>query len=332
MKKILVSILSLIVIYAGGKEKIGTAGAQLLQLNTTPVNMALGGTNYASVTGINSIYTNPAGLARMETSMEVHVSTVSWLADTDINQLLYAFKVGEYTTLGLSFRSLNVGDIDVTTTESSNGTGETLNPSNTQIGLTYSQKFTDRISFGATISYYSEDYGLVQASAVAADLGIQYRTETGLDFGIALKNVGTDIAFDGNAKSLNNGSDRTPYYLSYENSFLPTEFKISVNYVNSFSAESNLTILSDFTNFNQGVNSFAGGVEYAYNNMFYARASYRLYQEDDVSAFDGLNFGLGVNFSMDEATGSNVMFNYSYQGVDESAFDAVNSLGVTLTF
>lgn len=332
MKKILISILSLVVIYAGGKEKIGTAGAQLLQLNTTPVNMALGGTNYASVTGINAIYTNPAGLARMETSNEVHVSSVTWIADMTINQLMYAFKVGEYTSVGISFRSLDIGDIDVTTNDASNGTGEVLNPSNTQIGLTYSQKFTDRISFGATVSYYSEDWGLVTGSAVSADLGIQYRTENGLDFGIALKNVGTDITYSGTALQLNNTSDRTPYYIGYENGFLPTEFKISVNYLNSFSAENSLTVLSDFTNFNQGVNSFGAGVEYNFQSMVFARASYRVFEEDNTSAFSGMNFGLGVNFALDEATGSNVMINYSYQGVDENAFDAVNSFGVSISF
>lgn len=332
MKKILATIISLVVIFAGGKEKIGTAGAQLLQLNTTPVNMALGGTNYASVSGLNAIYTNPAGLARMESSMAVHVSSVSWIADMKINQLMYAFKVGEYTSLGFSYRSLNIGKIDVTTTQASNGTGETLNPNQTQLGLTYSQKFTDRISFGSSFSYYTEDYGLVNASAVALDLGIQYKSENGLDFGLTLKNVGTSINYSGTAISLNNTSDRTPHYLAYEPGFLPTEFKISVNYMNAFDAENNLTILTDFTNFNQGINSFGTGFEFAWNSMVYARASYRFYGESDLNAFNGLNFGLGVNFSLDEAAGSNVIFNYAYQGVEEDALDAVNSIGVTLTF
>lgn len=330
MKRLLVFIVAALTVFAGDKTKIGTAGGQMLQISASPRGMALGEAHYATVGGLEAIYFNPAGLAEVD-NMEFSVSTMDYFVDMSISQLGYALKLGEFTAVAIGYKALDVGEIDVTTYAAKEGTGETISPSMTHLTLSYSQKFTDKISFGATAGFLNEDYIDVTGSAITLDLGLQYHAKSGISLGLAIKNLGSDISYEGNGVETTLGSSRTPLALQYENAALPTEFKISVSYTREIDEDNSLMLLGNFTNANQGLNYIAGGFEYSYQDNFFGRMSYGFQEESDFSLWSGFAAGLGVNFSTGD--NSNLAFEYAYRDINNSDIgDGVHSFGARLTF
>lgn len=329
MKKILISmIVSVGLLFAGNPTKVGTSSGLLLTMSADPQGMALAGAHYGSVMGLNSVFYNPAGLSSID-NFSAYASQMDYLLDLQLSQVAFGLKVSDNVAIAVHGKFLDLGDIEVTTLDASNGTGEILNPSYSSIGVTYSQKFTDRINFGATINYYSEDVLKVQGSAVSVDLGIQYQTDQGLNLGLALRNVGTQVTYTGNALSTRaNDADRTPYTIDYESFNLPTQFIITLDYRAAFNEENAVNVYGKFTNFNQGLNRYSGAVEYEFQKLLYVRGSYEIMEESESSIFDGLAFGFGLNVEMGET--SMLQFGYAYKSTDFDAFDDLHSFGVTL--
>ena len=70
----------------------------------------LSGANTASVRGIESVYLNVAGLTGTNKT-EIMFSNASWFGDISINSFGVAQKVGDTGVMGISFMSLDFGDI-----------------------------------------------------------------------------------------------------------------------------------------------------------------------------------------------------------------------------
>ncbi|MCB0279316.1 MAG: PorV/PorQ family protein, partial [Calditrichaeota bacterium] len=317
--------------FAGDKTKLGTAGGLMLQIQASPRGMALGESHYATVSGLEAIFFNPAGLNEIA-NMAFSVSTMSYFVDMNINQMAYSLKLGEFTAVAFGFKSLNVGDIDVTTYDSKEGTGEILNVSMNHLTVTYSQKFTDRVSFGITGGLYTEDYVGVSGNAVTFDLGLQYHTKSNVSLGIVIKNLGSKVNFSGTiVESTKGGGDRTPSYLGYEQSALPTEFKLALSYDRSIDDDNSVSFMGSYTNANQGLNYVSGGFEYNYSNQFFGRLSYGFQDESDLSLWSGFAAGFGVNFSTGD--NSSLSIDYAYRDMNNSDIgNGVHSFGASLTF
>ena len=330
MKKYIIFLLAILMIFAGDKTKIGTAGGQLLQINSTPRGMALGDAHFATVGGIEAIFYNPAGLNTLS-NMEFTVSSMNYLFDTNLNQLAFGLKLGEFTAIAFGYKNLAIGDIAVSTYEAKEGTGEIINPSNSHLSITYSQQFTDKISFGITTGLYSEDNVGVTGNSMTLDMGIQYHTKSGVSIGLAIKNLGSDISYTGDKIQTNQGADRTPFSLNYEDAALPTEFKLSLSYTRDLNEDNSLMFSGNFTNANQGLNQIVGSLEYTYVNSFFGRFSYTSQEESGFSLWSGVAGGIGVNFSAGE--NSSLSFDYAFRSIKESAIgNGVHSFGASLTF
>ena len=61
-------------------------------------------------------------------------------------------------TIGVAFRDLSIGDINVTTLDQPDGTGEIISPTFFILGLTYSKQLSDRISIGANFNILNESW------------------------------------------------------------------------------------------------------------------------------------------------------------------------------
>ena len=110
-----------------GEERIGQAGALQLLINPWASSSGFAGANTASVRGIESVFLNVAGLTGTKTT-EVMFSHVSYFADMSISSFGVGQKVGETGVLGLSFMSLDAGDIQRTTVQNPNGGLGTFSP------------------------------------------------------------------------------------------------------------------------------------------------------------------------------------------------------------
>ena len=177
--------------YAGSARRRGTAGAQELLIPVGSVGTALGGSFTAAISGVDALYWNPAGVANISGNGEAMVSHMKYIGDINVNYLAVTSKVGRMGVFGASIKSIDFGDISVTTTDKPDGTGEYYSPRYFVIGGTYSRKMTDRILFGTSLNLISEQIINTTATGVALNAGVQYSSgEKGLKMGVVLKNLG----------------------------------------------------------------------------------------------------------------------------------------------
>ena len=172
-----------------------------------------GGGSAALVDGIESTYWNPAGLAKSQ-GVNALFSNRSYIAGMTVNFFGVSMNAGKIGAFGVSGRMLDIGDINVTDIYHPDGTGEILTPSYFVVGLTYSKRLSDRTGFGVSVNYINEGFGRVSASGATVDVGVQYENfldVEDLDIGVALRNFGNPMRYDGSTLWVNaeaSGSSR----------------------------------------------------------------------------------------------------------------------------
>lgn len=324
---VLCVLLVAVEVFGGTGQRRGTAGAQELLIPVGSVGTALGGANLANVAGIEAIFWNPAGLAASRHSAEVMFSHLQYIADLNVNYVAGNFTSSGFGAMGFSIKSVGFGDIPVTTNDNPDGTGELFSPAFITVGLTYSRAMTDRIHFGTNVKLISEKIRRESATGVAFDFGMQYKTQIGLNLGIALKNIGPNMKFDGSDLEIftKDGSDRpdaagenTRIPLStFE---LPTTLEIGIAYDLKMGETNSLTLMGNFLNNNFALDEYRFGAEYSFNKFVFLRGSYAFGYDADTEQFRTANednfiwgpaFGGGVNFNVGESF--NVSVDYAYR-------------------
>ncbi|MDP3683529.1 MAG: PorV/PorQ family protein, partial [Ignavibacteria bacterium] len=154
-------------VYAGGGNRTGTGGATQLLIPVGPRGIAMGESNIATSYGVESIFWNPAGAARMSSSTDVMFSHMSYIADIGVEYGAISANFEGFGVISLGLKSLSIGDIMETTTETPDGTGATFSPQMLTAGLSYSRQLTDRISVGLTANVIMETLGDVSTSGIA---------------------------------------------------------------------------------------------------------------------------------------------------------------------
>ncbi len=312
---------------AGPRTKLGTMAAPELLIPLGSVGTSLQGSNLASVTGIEAMYWNPAGLSQLESPTgEVMFSHMNYIADINMQYVAGVVKLGDLGYLGASVRSLSFGDaIQITTETSPEGTGATYSPTYIVGNLSFARAMTDRIHLGTNIKLINETIADVSATGVALDFGIQYVAgSSGLRFGIALKNLGPKMKFDGP------GLDRTfvengltvVRRVTLQEFELPTNLEIGISYNAKLNKSNNVTLSSTFQNSTFSSDEYKFGLEYNYNNNLFLRGAgvYYANKESDEALF-GPSFGAGLKYPF-----GNFMlgFDYAYRVVTEDGFNSTN--------
>lgn len=322
-----------VAVYAGSEARIGTAGAQELLIPVGARGIGLQGADIASIQGVEALYWNPAGLAASQKT-EAMFSYMSWIADINVSYMAVAAKLGRAGSIGFSLKTLDIGDIPVTTTAAPDGTGETFSPNFLVLGATYSRMMTDRINFGVSLKIISESIRQMSASGVAFDFGVQYRDlMPGFDFGIALKNLGPNMQFGGTdveefvtIPGTEPGAKDRPARLIMSSFDLPVTFEIGVGYRYNLAEEHAVRAYGDFQNFNLGNDHYRGGIEYSFRDFFFLRGGYLQTQNNDDNIF-GPTAGVGLQGKLG---GSTIGFDYTYRDVE--FFDANQFFSLRIGF
>lgn len=298
---------------AGNERRRGTAGAMELLIPVGSRGTALGGNFSSSITGIEAIYWNPAGVAASGAAAEIMASHFEYIAGINVEYAAAAARFG-VGTVGVSVKSLDFGDIAETTEQNPEGTGRTFSPTFVTVGLTYSKQMTDRISFGANAKVVSEQILNTNATGLAFDFGLQYATgPRGVKLGIVLKNIGPDMRFDGpdtettvppagTEPGTRAENFRTPL-ASFE---LPSTLEIGVSYDIGFGENNALTVAGNFLNHNFGLDQYGVAAEYSYNGTIFLRGGYTVAfnpATDEIESASenflfGPSLGGGVNFDV----------------------------------
>ncbi len=324
------------------QNRVGTSAASELLIPVGARDMGIGGSGVASTRGVDALYWNPAGVGRMSTSAEAMFSTMSYIADIGVNYGAVAAKFGDFGVLGISLKSLDFGSIPLTTEDDpENTSGRFYSPAFFNLGITYSRALTDAIAVGGTVRIISEQIDRVSASGFALDVGVQYSRLVGvqgLNLGIAVKNIGPQMKFDGPGLLRNalasGGSRPEQRYKSDAASFeLPSLVEVGLAYDSKMGDNMGLMFTSSFINNNLYYDEYRFGGEFMLGMesvTLFARLGGSAIPEAEKTLKEnifGISFGAGLNY---KAPGIEMTVDYAYRAVE--LFKANNVLTLKFGF
>jgi hypothetical protein len=316
MKKFLVFLLSAqLACFVGVAQSaefnnVGTSGAQFLKLDVDARVVGLGGANVAVTRGAMALYYNPAGIADMEEN-SLAFSYTDWIADISYNYLAYARPISGFGNVGVHVAFLTMGDMERTTLEQPDGTGEMFGANSWVVGISNAHQLTNRFSFGITAKYIQEKISDLTSGSVAFDFGTLYYTGfRTLRIAMSTRNFGTDGKFGGTELETTLDQDNDPttapveVRLTTESHPLPLAFRVGIAYDFEFSENSKLLATLDGYNTRDQGQQGSIGFEYAWQERLAVRAGYKLdTDEEGVALGGGYNFDisgfgvLGVNYA-----------------------------------
>jgi len=327
--------------FAGNKDRAGEAGAGQLLINPWARSNGIGGANSAMVKGLEAQFLNVAGLAHTKKT-EIIFTHTTYLQGTGTSIAAFGIsqRLGENGgVFALSVVSFSYGDIPITTTEQPDGGIGSFSPKQSNINVSYAKAFSHSIYTGVNIKIVSESISNVKATTVAIDAGIQYVTgkKEQLKFGVALKNVGPNLQYQGDGLSFRgfvpgqaNAMTVNQRSAGFE---LPTLIRLGVSYDLHLAENHVLTPAYTFTSNSFTNDQHALGIRYAFSNLLMLRAAY-VYEEgifDDtqrMTANTGLTAGLSIDVPLNKKKGSGVSLDYAFQA--SNPYGGTHSIGVRI--
>jgi len=317
---LIITLLNVSVVFAGRADKAGTSAASELLIPVGARLIGLGSASIANVDGLEAIYLNPAGLSSLNSQYGVMFSHMTYIADINVEYLAAAVKLSSFGYFGVSIKSLDVGDIKITTEDQPDGTGEVTSPTFMIIGGTFSRQISDRISVGLSANYIYEKMARVSASGIGFNLGVQYNGIGGIDglsVGAAVKNIGSSIKFDGTGllreASINDVS-RSSSIVKIESasSDIPSTIEVGLGYDAKINDANDILFVSTFQNNDYSADEYKFGVEYIYNKLLSLRGGMMISPTTPNEYLFGPSMGIGVNY---DATFGKISVDYSYRAV-----------------
>lgn len=323
--------------FAGGRDRVGTSSAAQLLIPVGSRYMAMGGAGTAVATGVEAIYWNPAGVARSTNAANAMLSHMTYLADISVNTIGVEANFGGLGHLGFALKTIGIGDIEVTTADNPDGTGQIFSPVFFTLTTTWARQLTDRVAFGVNLNLVREEMQRVGATSFAVDAGVEYTDfggVQGLDFGVAIKNIGPSMKYDGTAllqqgtiRNSNRGSASVKLNpASFE---LPSIIELGLAYNYNMGEAGKLTATTMFQNNNFSADDVKLGLEYGFNNMFFLRGGYTMGIEvpSEWDYLYGPTFGAGFHYGF---SGLDLTVDYAYRTVD--LFDSNNMFTLKFGF
>jgi|GEM_PF-51628 len=326
--------------------RVGTTTANFLEIGVGSAGNAMGEAYVSMTNDLSSIYWNPAGLAFM-TQNEAQFMYQPWMVDISTQFAGAAMNIDRIGTLAASVFYVSYGEMDVTTLEYQDGTGETFTASDFNVSLAFSRKLADWFAFGATGKFVSSQIWHLNASAIAMDLGVIVNTHffsptgsrgDGMRIGMSISNYGTRMQYDG--IDLLNPIDILPdengNYSDVQGQYrlqgweLPLIFRLGISHDIIRTANSRLSLSVDALHPNNNSESVNVGGQYELNiptaGKFYIRGGYKsLFMVDS-------NFGptFGAGMQLDFMNNVGLKIDYAYKTME--LFDSPQSFTVGVLF
>ncbi len=345
------------IMYAGNKDRSGSAGGSELLINPWARSSGWAGANMAGTHGLEGQFLNVAGMAFTKKS-EILFSHTNYLKGSGIGINAFGFsqKVGASGVLGLGIVSMNFGDIMVTTADLPEGGIGTFSPSFMNIGLSYSKGFTDRIFGGMTFKVINQQISNARAAGVALDAGIQYISgkDNSTHFGIALKNVGPKMNYSGDGLSFritpktgvaSSATTNNSFNVDQRSESFDLPSQLSIGGSHDFYVGGDTTghlhrvsPAATFVSNSFSKDEFRLGVEYGFKTYLMLRVGWTWESgigNDDNSktvyrttAQKGLSAGFTFEVPLRKETGSSFGLDYSYRATNP--FLGTHSIGLRM--
>lgn len=278
----------------------GTAGFEILRLQTHPRGSALGGALVADVGNIESTFYNPAGLGTISQRI-ASAGLMNYLLDIESGYLACAIPMWQWGVGGVNLSYTNYGDFDGRST-----TGQdlpTFTASDIVLGVVCAKKIQEKINVGAGGKFVYSDIENYTGYALALDLGGQYNLiPDRLRVGAGIYNLGLT------AKAYVSYKDDLPLYYRIGIWGIPEGFPASLYF--------SLTLHHEYAD-NYSLGSFSGskfldflseiyyslGAEFHPMEVIYLRVGYDTRGFDQKvgtrkDALAGICGGIGLDFEI----------------------------------
>ncbi|MBT3168824.1 MAG: PorV/PorQ family protein [Candidatus Cloacimonetes bacterium] len=326
------------IIFAEIFPKVGTAGMQFLKLGIDARASGMGEAYTAVTNDISSVYWNPAGLA-LQNQDQVFFSHLDYVANIKY-EYFAASKVTDIGVFAFSGALLWMDWMDVYEEDNLlESTGEVFTCSDMAVGLTYSNAYTDKFSFGASVKYLQQYLDEYAVTGLAVDVGSLYNTGwKNTTIGMSLKNFGPNLKYeldndgDGNLDEdpfdlLDNDGDGEIDEDREEVGFkIPLNFSLGI--ASELFRENNQVLLASLQldNCVDRKETYNAGLEYSMG-IFKLRSGYQF-------AYDAVSFSTGFGVKVPTSFAI-VDFDYSYThmgDLTESFFATPHRVSIKMKF
>jgi len=297
-------------------QRVGQTGWQFLHLPTVARNASMAGViSGLKHNDVMSVFANPANLVDVK-DMDAGFSKINYVADISYMTAAVARNFGSWGVFGLSFATLDIGDMvrtenvynpDLDITERS-GDLETFTAGDLLFGLSYARTVTDRLSIGGNVGYIQETLDQTKVKNWNVDFGVFFKTGfRSLRFSLVARNFGGDKEFTG----------FTEIYGVPQSVRMPLDFRMGVGYDIIEKKEDGMHELSAYLegdHVNDGPERVHTALEYTFMDLFSLRGGYKFNYDEQ-----GLTLGGGLNFNM-----KNVIGRIDYAYLDYGRLEAVH--------
>lgn len=329
------SMVMILITVSYGFNKVGTTAAPFLKIEFGARAVAMGGSFVALANDPSGVYYNPAGIAELKNAY-VSGGHTEWFAD-----LNYEYAAFILPTSRMNFclwgTFLSSADMEVTTVETPEGTGQYFKYVDGLLAFTTSALLSDRLSIGFSAKYIQQSLYNESAATLALDIGSVLRTPlTGTRLGMCLVNYGGRMQLSGNDLIVEadpwpeyQGNSEVEARLTTESFPLPMAFKLGLAFYiidqeDAFIINENyqLKLAVDGIHPNDGEEKLQIGAEYGIYDILFLRGGYKVnYDTQKFTAGAGVKTGIG---------GRNISFDYAY--VDMDILDATHRMTLTIGF
>jgi opacity protein-like surface antigen len=320
--------------YRENVSKRGTTAAPFLEIAVGSRAMAMGGAFTALSDDPTAIYWNVGGLGKLKRSGVIFNHT-EWIADIQFNFLSAAFKLNKWGTFGLSLTSLNMDEMDVTTVEEPEGTGQTFRAGDFAFSLAYAVNLTERFSVGLNPKVVHQKIWEMSATGIAIDMGVHYVTPfRGITIGFTMVNFGSKMQMDGHNSrvlydldpSSTGNNERVPAKLETDRWALPLNFRLGLLYKLLDDQMHTINLEIDAAHPNNNYESINTGIEYIFKSRFALRGGYKsLFLQDSEESF---TLGGGINYPVL----GNVMVHIDFAYADFGLLENVQKYTIGIDF
>lgn len=330
----LVLMMTLLPLAGWSVEKKAQVGFRFLENPISAEAIGEGGMGIVGIENSTTVFWNPSGLGFMNGDRDVSANYTKGIADINYGAFSAAYKLGGGGVLAADMVYMDYGVFHGTIrSDNEDGfieTGE-FSPTAYAVGLSYSQRVSDRFAYGVRLKYAYQDLGQVTIGVSgtdvddtllvtdivanhhgepAVDIGASYDFgDSGIRFGAVIQNVSREVKYVRESFPL-------PFAVGF--SIQADVLKL----MNKESAMHKFTAGVESSHPRDYKEKIKFGCEYTYLKAFTLRMGYRLNYDER-----GLSFGLGLNKRMGD-TVLRVDYAYELYGV----FGATNTFTVGSSF